>query len=140
MSRRASAAGSFEIFGPGTSTRQVGMSPRAKSSRRITSFSCLSDGTSSPKRSSAWVIWAFVSAVDMSGDSCRPGSRPGYVAQVKPTRALLLAVVVACSTAGPARGASTPLLPDLVQAYPREVQVETDASSGTARFDLGFLS
>ena len=43
---RASPAGSLVISGPGTSTRQTGTSPRARSSSRITSLSCFSAGTS----------------------------------------------------------------------------------------------
>jgi hypothetical protein len=56
------------------------------------------------------------------------------------TRTALLALALACLPAMPAHAASSPLLPDLVQKYPREVQVETDASSGTPRFRIGFLS
>lgn len=55
-------------------------------------------------------------------------------------RAALLALVLACAAVGSARAATTPLLPDLVQKYPREVQVETDTSSGAPRFHIGFLS
>jgi lysyl oxidase len=59
---------------------------------------------------------------------------------VRPSRAVLVAIALALMPAGAARAASTALLPDLVQAYPREVQVETDAGSGTARYHLAFLS
>jgi Lysyl oxidase len=62
------------------------------------------------------------------------------VPPVRSFRAALLALALACGAAGSARAATTPLLPDLVQKYPREVQVETDTSSGAPRFHIGFLS
>src|SRR5215210_6734297 len=61
---RASPAGSLSIFGPGTSTRQIGTSPRARSSSRITSFSCLRAGTSSWRCSTACLISVLVSPLD----------------------------------------------------------------------------
>src|SRR5215217_7165860 len=63
-SMRASPAGSFSTFGPGTSMRQIGTSPRARSSSRITSFSCLSAGTSAWRCSTACLIRVFVSPLD----------------------------------------------------------------------------
>ena len=60
---------------------------------------------------------------------------------VRIARQLLPALVLACVAAASAQAATTtPLLPDLVQKYPREVQVETDASSGTPHYLIGFLS
>ena len=59
---------------------------------------------------------------------------------MKIARRLVLALVLACAAASSAEAATTPLLPDLVQKYPREVQVETDSSSGTAHYLIGFLS
>ena len=61
------------------------------------------------------------------------------VRTVKIARPLVAALVLACGTATSAQ-AATPLLPDLVQKYPREVQVETDASSGAPHYLIGFLS
>jgi Lysyl oxidase len=60
--------------------------------------------------------------------------------QVRIARQLLLALGLACVAAASAHAATTALLPDLVQKYPREVQVETDASSGTPHYLIGFLS
>src|SRR5207244_75906 len=98
-------------------------------------------GTSAPKRSRAWAIWALVSAVDMNGRFSQTPTVPGYRAPVRPKSTVLLALLAASTApAGAARAAPTALLPDLVQTYPREVQVETDSSSGTPRFHLGFLS
>src|SRR5829696_31083 len=61
---RASPAGSFEISGPGTATRQTGTSPCERSSSRTTSLSCLNDGTSCWRFSTACLIRALVSALD----------------------------------------------------------------------------
>src|SRR5215217_7675060 len=63
-SMRASPAGSFSTFGPGTSMRQIGTSPRARSSSRITSFSCLSAGSSSWRCSTACLMRVLVSPLD----------------------------------------------------------------------------
>jgi hypothetical protein len=61
---RASPAASFSIFGPGTSTRQIGTSPWERSSSLITSLSCLSEGTSSWRCSTACLMRARVSPLD----------------------------------------------------------------------------
>src|SRR5829696_1032338 len=61
-SMRASAAGSFDTLGPGSSTRHTGASPRAWSSRRTTSLSGLRAGTSSWKRWTAPSMSVLVSA------------------------------------------------------------------------------
>src|SRR5215213_11982122 len=61
---RASPAGALSIFGPGTSTRQIGTSPWERSSSRITSLSCLRAGTSSWRCSTACLIRVLVSPLD----------------------------------------------------------------------------
>src|SRR5436305_3224615 len=55
----------------------MGGSPRARSSSRITSFSCLRAGTSSPRCSTACAIRALVSVLDMVRivSSCVPEPR-----------------------------------------------------------------
>ena len=70
-SMRASWATSLVIFGPGTSTRHTGASPRDRSSSLITSFRRVSDGTSAPRRSTACAISALVSPDDIPGDCAR---------------------------------------------------------------------
>src|SRR5215213_1122052 len=58
----ASPAGSFVTLGPGTSMRQIGApAPRVGSSRRTTSLSCLSAGTSAVNCSSVCSISTRVS-------------------------------------------------------------------------------
>src|SRR5215210_2960515 len=61
---RASPAASFSIFGPGSSTRQIGTSPRARSSSLITSLSCRSAGSSSSRCSIACRMRVLVSPLD----------------------------------------------------------------------------
>src|SRR5215210_1080848 len=61
---RASPAASFSIFGPGSSTRQIGASPRARSSSLITSLSCFSAGSSSWRCSIACAMRVLVSPLD----------------------------------------------------------------------------
>jgi hypothetical protein len=50
-------------------------------------------------------------------------------------KALLSAILVLGAAHAP-----QPRLPDLDQAYPRDLVVNTDTSTGTARFHIGFLS
>lgn len=62
------------------------------------------------------------------------------VTPVRLTRLAPIALALALAGSGTAHAASTQLLPDLVQKYPREVQVETVSSSGTPHHLIGFLS